>query len=167
MRMAFLPKWAKRITILGRHRPRVNVEAIQWKWPQCLLPRNGTYACVSDSMNDEQKTGPQTVASVSSPQPVSYGWGIGSIVLGMVGGFTSYILCLPIPLVLGFSIPLLLVGLVLGLVGTFRKNSSVGVSIAGTVLCGLLLAFIVLSIFMLGASGVLEGFSEGRDVEVA
>jgi general secretion pathway protein G len=53
-----------------------------------------------------------------------------------------------------------LVGLVLGLVGTFKKNSSVVLSIAGAVLCGLLLVFIVLSIFMLGGSGLLERLDE-------
>lgn len=127
---------------------------------QPILPLNGPYACVSNSMNDEPKTGPQAVASVSSPQPVSYGWGIGSIGLGIVGGFTSYILPFPWYWASCFSIALLLVGLVLGIVGTFKKNSSVVLSIAGTVLCGLLLVFIVLSMFMLGASGLLEGSSE-------
>jgi len=92
-----------------------------------------------------ERTAPNTIQiNVATSKP-SNSLGIGSIVLAIVGLFT---LCLPF-----VALPLLLLGLALGVAGIVvavkRKGGGVGLPIAGSAICGILLippAFMLLAV---------------------
>ncbi len=66
---------------------------------------------------------------------------MGSIILGVIGAF--FVLCSLVPfmgIINVISIPLLIIGLILGITGICKKEKAKkGLPIAGTVICGLFL----------------------------
>lgn len=75
---------------------------------------------------------------------------VASLVLGIIGLIFSFL-----PFCNFFAIPLVLVGLVLGIVSAVKKsqaNSPKGMAIAGSILSGVALVFSSLWIFVLASA---------------
>ena len=92
---------------------------------------------------------PQTGIHVKVSQSnISHSFGIGSIILGVVGLLT---VCVPV-----LSIPLLSIGLMLGIGGillaVIRHGSGIGFSIAGVAICGLTLLPTVIVLHVMGTA---------------
>ena len=95
------------------------------------------------------------VNSVRPASPLAFfenrtnGFGVASLVLGIIAVVT---VCIPF-----ITIPLAAIGLVLGLVGIFHgrsQNRPIGLSIAGSILCGVVFLFTVIVLI-----GVLNSMS--------
>ena len=100
--------------------------------------------------SDPERTLLNTIHATVASNKSSSSLGIGSIVLAIVGLFT---LCLPF-----VALPLLLLGLALGVAGLAvalkRKGSGIGLPIAGSAICTVLL---IPPTIMLFAAGALVG----------